>query len=109
MKLICAWCQKVIRDGPEEPVSHGVCPECARRVARQNDVGFTGYSCWTNQAMGSFLILLFVGILWLAAALCSEGLHCVSGGRIPRFIQWELPQPTPTPCPSPHKRPSLDG
>ena len=99
MKLVCAWCKKVIRDGPDEPVSHGVCPECARRVTRQNT---QGYSCWTNQAIGSFLCILLAGLLWLAVALFSEGLHFVSGGKIPRFIQWELPPP-PTPAPTPKR------
>ena len=27
MKLICAWCQTLIKDG-EEPASHGICEEC---------------------------------------------------------------------------------
>jgi PAS domain-containing protein len=30
MKTICAWCNKVLTPGDEEPqhVSHGICPEC---------------------------------------------------------------------------------
>ena len=34
MKVVCAWCQKTIQEGPEAEaeVSHGICEECARRV-----------------------------------------------------------------------------
>ena len=27
-RVDCAWCNRVLRDG-REPVSHGICPECA--------------------------------------------------------------------------------
>ena len=27
-RRVCAWCMKVIEDGPE-PTTHGICPECA--------------------------------------------------------------------------------
>lgn len=30
-RLICAWCQKVLRDGPV-PASHGCCHDCAARI-----------------------------------------------------------------------------
>jgi len=102
MKLVCAWCQKVIRDGPEEPVSHGICPECARRTTHR--LGAPLYSpdpghFWTKHAMGSFLLIFLAGLLWLLAALFSEGLHFVSSGKIPRFISWDLPAPPPPPPP----------
>ncbi len=29
-KRVCAWCQKVLAEG-EEPVTHGICPDCAAR------------------------------------------------------------------------------
>jgi pilus assembly protein Flp/PilA len=29
-KRVCAWCQKVMAEG-EEPVTHGICPDCAVR------------------------------------------------------------------------------
>ncbi len=28
MRTLCAWCGKVLVDGPEEAVSHGICPDC---------------------------------------------------------------------------------
>jgi len=27
LKVICAWCGKILREGAE-PASHGICPEC---------------------------------------------------------------------------------
>ena len=27
---MCAWCSRVLSDGPPEPVSHGICPACAK-------------------------------------------------------------------------------
>lgn len=34
MKVVCAWCQKVLVDDPSEgaEVSHGICVECRKRV-----------------------------------------------------------------------------
>lgn len=32
MKVICAWCQRLLRDGPAEPVSHGICSTCMERL-----------------------------------------------------------------------------
>jgi len=29
-KIICAWCEKVLVEGPE-PISHGICEECRDR------------------------------------------------------------------------------
>jgi len=31
LRLICAWCKRVMREGPE-PTSHGICPACAEAV-----------------------------------------------------------------------------
>lgn len=28
MRVVCAWCRKVMRDGPSDLVSHGICPQC---------------------------------------------------------------------------------
>jgi phage FluMu protein Com len=32
MKLVCAWCNKVLRDGDSRIVSHGICPVCKEEV-----------------------------------------------------------------------------
>lgn len=37
MKIVCAWCKKTIKDGPGEPVSHGMCPACYKKYK-----GFAG-------------------------------------------------------------------
>jgi release factor glutamine methyltransferase len=42
MKLVCAWCNVVIREGPEAVVSRGVCPECARRMGCRDVPLFSG-------------------------------------------------------------------
>ena len=31
MKTICSWCKKVIKEGDEKVVSHGICERCATR------------------------------------------------------------------------------
>ena len=28
MKVICCYCKKVLKEGPEFPASHGCCPSC---------------------------------------------------------------------------------
>ncbi len=30
IKLVCAWCGKVLTEG-EEPISHGICSECSKK------------------------------------------------------------------------------
>jgi hypothetical protein len=42
--------------------------------------------------MGYLILAILIFLLWLLAVLCSEGLHFASGGKIPRFIQWEQPE-----------------
>jgi hypothetical protein len=43
MKTVCAWCCRIISDGPEEPASHGICTECARNWYQAiNSEGYTG-------------------------------------------------------------------
>lgn len=37
MKVICAWCRRLLKDGPEHPVSHGICPDCKREVEAELD------------------------------------------------------------------------
>lgn len=32
--VTCAWCDRVLKPGPE-PVSHGICPECADAIERE--------------------------------------------------------------------------
>jgi len=37
MKTICAWCNKVILDGPGEKLSHGICEDCEKAMAEELD------------------------------------------------------------------------
>lgn len=38
MKVICAWCSKILSDdGVDSKISHGCCDECTERVLREND------------------------------------------------------------------------
>lgn len=32
MRVVCAWCECVIEEGPERELSHGICDECAEEV-----------------------------------------------------------------------------
>lgn len=32
-RVVCAWCQTTMRDGPE-PTSHGLCQPCADKLLR---------------------------------------------------------------------------
>jgi hypothetical protein len=36
MKVVCAWCGKLIRDGLE-PISHGICPVCVESELRNHN------------------------------------------------------------------------
>lgn len=36
MRVVCAWCRKIIKEG-EEPTSHGCCPECAAKEGERMD------------------------------------------------------------------------
>ena len=45
LRLVCAWCEKVIEDGPPGLTSHGICTKCAAemrqtlgKLQEQNDV-----------------------------------------------------------------------
>lgn len=31
VRVVCCVCKKVLQDGPEHPVSHSYCPECAKK------------------------------------------------------------------------------
>jgi len=37
MRTICAWCGVVLTDGPETPVSHGICAGCVEKVREEDD------------------------------------------------------------------------
>jgi len=37
VKVVCCVCKKVIKDGDDHPVSHGICWECAEDYDRALD------------------------------------------------------------------------
>lgn len=41
MKVICAWCKKVIREGEliDGQVSHGICADCLRLIEKEFEAG----------------------------------------------------------------------
>jgi len=45
MKVICAWCGLLIRDG-REPVSHGICDRCKARELGRLKVTETDRAYW---------------------------------------------------------------
>jgi hypothetical protein len=42
LRVVCAWCQVLMKDGPPEPVSHGICPECEKKLLE--DYAATDYA-----------------------------------------------------------------
>lgn len=37
MKVICGWCKATLKDGPPEPISHGLCARCSARLHAELD------------------------------------------------------------------------
>lgn len=37
-RRVCAWCNRVLRDGPE-PTSHGICAACNEKLMAQYEKG----------------------------------------------------------------------
>jgi hypothetical protein len=35
MKTICAWCNKIIKEGNNKNPSHGICLECKEKVLKK--------------------------------------------------------------------------
>ena len=38
VKLVCAWCNKVLKEGPEDNISHGICQECRDKMYEEMGV-----------------------------------------------------------------------
>jgi len=87
MKMICAWCKKVIRKGPEEPVSHGMCSQCARRMEREYEASYGYIRDESSYVMDKVLVFaIFVAFL-LLIILLAEGLHWATNGKTPSFLE----------------------
>ena len=35
MKTVCAWCGKILSGDGKEPISHGMCKDCAAKMLKQ--------------------------------------------------------------------------
>ena len=79
MKLICVWCKKVIRDGPENPVSHGICRECARCVPRRDPRPAVYPSFIARRIWGDFILWVILVLLWLTVSFISDEIQSLFG------------------------------
>lgn len=91
MKIICAWCDKVLKEDSEEEVSHVICPECCDRekqlFAEEQQQRFGDFS-WFDFLHQHMVFSLIFGAVFLAVILSAEGLHRITGGRTPSLIEW---------------------
>ena len=53
MRIVCAWCGKIIKEGtgePDENVSHGICTKCAKvekeEIGAMRKEGKEGKTTW---------------------------------------------------------------
>lgn len=45
MKIICAWCKKIMQDSPSDEVSHGICATCEKKFLEETPT--KGQKFWT--------------------------------------------------------------
>jgi len=105
-KIVCAWCGRILEEGPEEKISHAICPECFEREVepfkeRQRQPAkrkkqfalpppeeFRGpFSCLESQLLLGFALF----VLFFLVAMMAEGLHQLTGGKVPELIKWQPP------------------
>jgi hypothetical protein len=99
MKIVCAWCGKVLRDDSEEEVSHGICRECYDREVRpviESQAEAKAEKAfkppppefdWLDFLHRQMVFSLTLGSLFLLIVLAAEGLHRISGGKLPALIE----------------------
>ena len=85
-KFTCAWCKREILGSRMPPFR--LCRDCARCLPRREPIEL---SPWERAMAGQLLAGVVVVLLFLLAALLSEGLNAISGGKIPRFLTCEIP------------------
>ncbi|MEI7958146.1 MAG: hypothetical protein WCI40_03490 [Verrucomicrobiota bacterium] len=95
MNVVCAWCKKVIRDSPEEIVSHGICEKCEKRVAKDIEPAHhpEEFSDWSTFVERQLLFAFVCFALVFLVILAAEGLHYLTGGKVPQLIEWRPKQP----------------
>ena len=100
MKTICAWCGKLILDGPEMTHSHGICNECEEvmtdefKRARHERDDFIPYH--DGKCRGPFdfvgeqvLMGFAVFMIFFLVIMAAEGLYWLTGGKVPELIEWQ--------------------
>ncbi len=87
MRMICAWCKKVIQKGPEKPVSHGMCRRCARRMEREHEASCGFIRDPSSYVMDKVIVSAIFAAFLLLTVLLVEGLHWITGGKTPSFLE----------------------
>lgn len=102
-KVVCSWCNDVVREGSGR-TTHVICPECferevkafkeiqVRRAKRGKEPRppppeeFRGPFYFIE---GQLLIGFAVFILLFLGVMAAEGLHWLTGGKVPNLIDWQ--------------------
>ena len=87
MKIICAWCKKVIQRGPSEPVLHGMCNQCARRMEREYKASCGYIRDESHYVMDKVIVSAIFASFLLLTVLLVEGLHWATDGKTPSFLE----------------------
>ena len=87
MKVICAWCKKVISRGPPEPISHGMCNQCARRMEREYEASCGYIRDESSYVMDKVIVSAIFAAFLLLIILLVKGLHWVTDGKTPSFLR----------------------
>ncbi len=104
VKVVCAWCGKVLKKGSGETVSHHICQECYEREMRpiiedRQRAKAEQYKLppqefdWFDFLERHMHFSFAVGIVCCLILLAVEGLHWISGGRVPSLIEWIVKKP----------------
>ena len=105
-KIVCAWCGRILEEGPDEKISHAICPECFERevepikerqrqpeklgkqFALPTPEEFRGpFSYIERQLLLGFALV----VLFFLVVMMAEGLHYLTGGKVPELIKWQHP------------------
>ena len=105
-KIVCAWCGRVLKEDSDENVSRVICPACydeeVRPIVEAQNRAKAGkafkpppldefrrpFSFIEDQLLLGFAIFM----LWFLVVMTFEGLHWLTGGKVPELIEW---QPAP--------------
>ena len=60
IKKICAWCNLIMQDG-SEPASHGICPQCGKKVMESYEKSSGFFGSWSIQTSPGCSTLIWTG------------------------------------------------